>query len=163
MNLTEHFTLSEFTISQEAARRDIDNMPDELALSELKRTAELLEKVRALLGGVPILISSGYRCPKLNAAVGGSSNSAHLWGGAADFTAPGFGTPGDVAIKIARESLLDYDQLILEFGSWVHIGRAMPTYAPRRQLLTIDRYGTRSALDWRGSEYLRPFPVPNDR
>lgn len=142
MKLSSHFDLSEFTVSQTAARLGFDNTPDAKALAELQRTAEMLEKVRTVLGGRPIIISSGYRAPKVNAAVGGSSNSAHIWGGAADFTCPGFGTPLAICRELSTYAeMLDFDQLIHEFGAWVHIGRAP---APRRQLLVIDSGGARA-------------------
>ena len=66
--------------------------------------------------------------------VGGSKISAHMQGLAADFTAPGFGTVLQVARKIAASEIA-YDQLIYEFGSWVHIG--LSTGHPRQQNLSI--------------------------
>jgi putative chitinase len=80
--------------------------------------ADGLEQVRAVLG-VPVNVSSGYRCAPLNNAIGGASNSAHVKGYAADFTAAQFGTPRDIALKI-YDSGIKFDQLILE-GRWVHI------------------------------------------
>jgi zinc D-Ala-D-Ala carboxypeptidase len=146
MNLTPNFSLAEMVASQEAARRGIDNTPDMATQTELQKTAELLEKVRARLER-PILVSSGYRCPTLNRAVNGAPNSAHLWGGACDFTSPGYGHPLEVARELATYAeALDYDQLIYEFGAWVHIGRAKPGERARRQVLTIDRTGTRVGL-----------------
>ncbi|MCF8533059.1 MAG: hypothetical protein K9G48_08655 [Reyranella sp.] len=142
--LSEHFSLAELTASQTAARRGIDNTPPPDVLAELQRTAQLLEKARTVLRSRPLLISSGYRSPALNAAVGGSPTSAHCFGMAADFTCPGFGAPLDVSRELATYAeLLDFDQLIHEFGSWVHIGRRA---SPRRQLLTIDGAGTRHGL-----------------
>ena len=137
MNLTPHFTLEELTVTQ---HRGIDNTPPTLALlGNLRRTAMLLEQVRTRLG-VPILVSSGYRCPELNAAVGGQANSQHLTGQAADFIAPGFGAPVAV-VSVLRDAIdLPYDQLILEFDRWVHISWAD---TPRHQALVIDKTGTR--------------------
>lgn len=120
-NLTEHFTLEEMTLSQAAARAGMDNTPSPTIVKNLKETCALLEAVRKVLGGVPILISSGYRSPALNKAIGGSKTSAHMEGFAADFTAPAFGTPLQVARAISASGLA-YDQLIHEFGVWVHIG-----------------------------------------
>ncbi len=119
--LSEHFTLEEMILSQTAARRGIDNKPTPEIVKNLKETCALLEAVRIALGGVPILISSGYRSPALNKAVGGSKTSAHMEGFAADFTAPAFGTPLQVARAISAAGIA-YDQLIHEFGVWVHIG-----------------------------------------
>lgn len=137
--LSPHFTLAEMTGSQVAARRGLDNEPGPAELAALKRTALGLEAVRIRLGGAPIHISSGYRSPEVNRAVGGSATSQHMRGEAADFTAPGFGTPRQVVDALA-ESDVPYDQLILEFGRWVHISFSA---TPRRMALHIDRTGTR--------------------
>ena len=84
MQLTEHFTLDEFTRSTTASRLKIDNrVPDEL-MANVKLTTIKLELVRKALGK-PIIITSGYRCPALNARVGGVSTSAHTKGLAVDF------------------------------------------------------------------------------
>ena len=132
MNLSEHFTLEEFIATQ---HRGIDNRPSPLAFENLKILASVLEDVRLLLG-VPILISSAYRCPDLNEAVGGSRNSRHMLGLAADFIAPSYGSPIKVC-KVISESQIMYDQLILEFKRWVHFGLSENGVQPRRQVLTI--------------------------
>jgi hypothetical protein len=131
--LSEHFTLDEMILSQTAARKGIDNTPSAEIVANLKVMAATLEEIRALLGA-PILISSGYRSPALNKAVGGSKKSAHMLGLAADFTAPGFGTVLQVAKKIAASDIA-FDQVIYEFGSWVHVG--LRVEAPRREKLSI--------------------------
>ncbi len=128
--MTEHFTLAELVASQTATRKGIDNTPGADALINLGRLAATLELVRALVGG-PITVSSGYRCPALNRAVGGAANSAHVSGLAADITAPGL-TPRALALLI-RESGIAFDQLIYE-GTWVHIG--LCAGVPRGQVLT---------------------------
>ena len=136
MRLSEHFSLAEFVLSQTAARAGIDNTPDEWVLGHLHLLADRLELVRAHLR-VPILISSGYRCHALNRLIGGSSTSAHVSGLAADFTAPAFGTPVQVAAAIAEVEEIQFDQIIHEYRSWVHFGLTAPTLVPRRELLTI--------------------------
>ena len=141
MNLTPHFTLEELTASQSAARLGLDNTPPPEMVDALKRTAQLLEEVRALLGR-PVLVSSGYRAPAVNRAVGGAANSAHMLGCAADFSCPSFGSPLDICRAIARSDIA-FDQLIHEFRAWVHIAWAP---SPRRQVLTTDAAGTRSGL-----------------
>ncbi|MFZ7338194.1 D-Ala-D-Ala carboxypeptidase family metallohydrolase, partial [Comamonas jiangduensis] len=100
MQLTPHFALAEFTRSAKAAQLRLDNTPTGKALENLKRTAEILERVRAHLG-VPIIITSGYRGPVLNKAVGGATSSDHLQGLAADVLAPKFGPPYEVAKALA--------------------------------------------------------------
>jgi zinc D-Ala-D-Ala carboxypeptidase len=145
--LTEHFTLQEFTDSQTAARKSINNVPPvgSPERKNLLRTAEVMEKVRTLLGDKPILISSGYRGPSLNAAVGGSKNSAHMSGLACDFSCPGFGTPRAICRKLEPHMKeLGVDQLIHEFDTWVHLG--LTGGAPRHMALTIDNRGTRSGF-----------------
>ncbi len=139
MNLSPHFTLAEMTVSQEAARRGLDNTPPPDIVEALRRTCLGLEAVRVRLGCAPIIVSSGYRSPAVNAAVGGSKSSQHMTGQAADIICPAFGGPTEVAAAL-RDSGIEYDQLILEFGRWVHISFAPK---PRRQALIIDRAGTR--------------------
>lgn len=141
VKLSAHFDLSEFTISQTAARLGIDNTPPPDVVERLKHTAQGLEGIRILLG-VPIIISSGYRSPALNAAVGGSKTSQHMTGEAVDFTAPGFGSPRHVMDRIL-DAGIGFDQCILEFppNGWVHMS-FVPSGA-RRQALLIDGGGTR--------------------
>ena len=139
--LTTHFALEEFTLSQEAARKGLDNTPTPEAMANLLRTATGMEAVRVVLGGAPISISSGYRSPSVNAAVGGAKNSQHMTGMACDFTAHRFGTVQQVFDAIKRSGIA-YDQLIIEFGRWVHISFSDK---PRKQALVIDNNGTRNA------------------
>jgi zinc D-Ala-D-Ala carboxypeptidase len=145
--LTEHFTLEEFTDSQTAARKGINNVPpaNSQERKNIQRTAETMEKVRTILGDKPILISSGYRSPQVNAAVGGSKSSAHMSGLAVDFSCPGFGTPLQICKKLhPHMKELGIDQLIHEYDTWVHLG--LTGGAPRHMALTIDNKGTRSGF-----------------
>lgn len=135
--LSPHFTLDELTLSQTAARMGIDNTPTAAALAALQRTALGLEAVRMRLGGGPIGVSSGYRCLTLNRAIGSKDGSQHVLGEAADFTAPRFGSPRQIVDALV-DSDVPYDQLILEFGRWVHISFATQ---PRRTAFAIDRDG----------------------
>ncbi len=133
MHLTPNFTLEELTASDAAVRLGIDNTAPSDVLPNLVRLAQMLEQVRAMLG-VPIIVTSGYRSPEVNKAVGGSSASAHCDGRAADFKAPDFGTPMEVCRRIAR-SQLAFDQLIFE-GAWSHIAIQRFEEKPRMHLLT---------------------------
>lgn len=129
MKITPHFTLEEVEFSQTAVRKGIDNkLPPEL-MDNVKRMAELMEKVRYELNST-IHITSWYRCHELNAAIGGSSKSAHPLGLACDFVSP-FGTPLEICKAI--QSKVGYDQLIDE-GTWVHIGLSLEP--PRYEVLT---------------------------
>ena len=130
MQLSKNFSLAELVASQVATRKGIDNTPAPAIVANLTRLAVLLEQVRALVGA-PIAISSGYRSPALNKAVGGAGNSAHVQGLAADISTAKL-APKALAMLI-RQSGLVFDQLIYE-GTWVHIG--LSTGAPRRQVLT---------------------------
>jgi zinc D-Ala-D-Ala carboxypeptidase len=121
MRLSDHFSLAELTVSATAARRGISNVPPPLVIDTLILTADRMEKVRALLGDKPIIVLSGYRSPAVNAAVGGSKSSAHMTGHAVDFICPRFGTPAQVTAHLAKH-LTGFDQLIEEFGDWVHVG-----------------------------------------
>ncbi|MGH8381986.1 D-Ala-D-Ala carboxypeptidase family metallohydrolase [Pseudomonas sp.] len=136
MHLSEHFTLAEMTISESAARLNIDNTPSAETLINLRRLCTFLEQVRLLIDK-PVLVSSGYRSVELNRAIGGSLKSAHVQGLAADINAPGM-APLALAQRVADSPLM-FDQLILEYDQWVHLGLAATP--ERRQLLTI-RKGT---------------------
>ena len=118
--LSTFFTLEEMTRSPKADAEGINNTPPVGDLVNLQTTAMRLDAVRKLLGK-PILISSGYRSPALNKAVGGAATSTHLTGQAVDFTCPTFGTPAQVFDRI-RHSGIKFDQLICEKNRWVHIG-----------------------------------------
>lgn len=131
MKLSEHFNLNEFTISQTATRKGIDNTPPEQVIERLRMLAATLERVRGLLGNSPIRISSAYRCKELNRAIGSGDTSAHVLGYAVDFTCPIFGTPKEVAQEIAASSI-KFDQLIYE-GTWIHLSIDPRN---RRELLT---------------------------
>lgn len=130
--LTPGFSLALLCASDTAQRRGIVNAPPDELLPNLARLAGGLEQVQALLGA-PIVLSSGYRSPELNAAVGGTASSQHCQGLAADFTCAAFGDPMDVARAI-RDSHIVFDQCILEFGRWVHLSFSP---APRRRTLSI--------------------------
>lgn len=123
--LSPNFSLAELTVSQTAARRGIDNTPRGEALDNLSLLAEWLERLRELLGGHPILVSSGFRSVALNTAVKGSRTSLHMFGLAADFTVPRYGSPLDVCRAIEAEKLLAFHELIYE-GTWVHVGLSCP-------------------------------------
>jgi hypothetical protein len=141
-NLTPHFTLEELTFSETAERNGWDNSPNEAELANLKRLADFLEQVKVVMGGKPIMISSGLRTKKVNDAVGSKDTSQHRLGCAADFKVPGV-TPDEVCRKVIASGIA-YDQIIREYDRWIHI--SVPSSvdtAPRRQALIIDNKGTR--------------------
>lgn len=141
-HLTPHFTLEELTFSETAERNGWDNSPNEKELENLKRLADFLEQVKTVMGGKPIMISSGLRTKKVNDAVGSKDTSQHRLGCAADFKVPGV-TPDEVCRKVIASGI-GYDQIIREYDRWIHI--SVPSSvdtAPRRQALIIDNKGTR--------------------
>ena len=101
MNLTKNFTLEELTKSDTAARLKIDNTPPAAMVANLLYTANVLELVRAWLGNSAMRITSGYRGPAINRAVGGADNSDHAKGLAVDFHCPDYGLPLAVCRRIA--------------------------------------------------------------
>ena len=124
VRLSENFTLSEFTKSQTAERKGIDNTPGEEHLEAARHLfSNVVQKVRDNFGVT--VINSGYRGPELNEAIGGSERSQHCKGEAVDIECPGTANY-DVAAWI--QDNLDFDQLILEFykpgipdSGWVHV------------------------------------------
>lgn len=135
MNLTEHFTLEELTVTE---HRKFDNTPNAQEVENLKKLAAFLEEVKVALGGKPIIINSAFRSKLVNDAVGSSDRSQHRTGSAADFRVPSM-TPDQVVSTIIKSGI-KYDQIIREFDSWTHISISDK---PRKQALIIDKSGTR--------------------
>lgn len=142
MSLTAHFTIEEFLTSEVAAREGIDNTPPESAVWNLMRVARALEAVRTVSRG-SLIITSGYRSPALNARVGGARNSAHMLGLAADIISPKCCTPFELAgLIVGNDSLLcRFDQVIYEFGRWVHVAVPPDGEDARQEILTIRSAG----------------------
>ena len=141
MKLTPNFTLEELTQSEMAERKGLDNTPNADVKANLVRLAKFLEEIRKVLGR-PIMVNSAYRSPEVNTAIGSKPTSQHCIGCAADIRVPGL-TPDNVVKEIIKTNL-EYDQLIREFDSWVHI--SIPNKfadKPRKQVLIIDKAGTR--------------------
>jgi hypothetical protein len=106
------------------------------------RLAALLEQVKTVLGGKPVMINSGFRSKQVNDSVGSKDTSQHRIGCAADIRVPGM-TPNEV-VQALIKSDIGYDQLIREFDSWTHISVPNDSAtAPRKQVLIIDKQGTR--------------------
>jgi zinc D-Ala-D-Ala carboxypeptidase len=139
MNLSEHFTLEELTHTD---HRQFDNTPNDAELANLTRLADVLESVKEAVGGKPVMINSAFRCKQVNDAVGSKDTSQHRIGCAADLRVPSM-TP-DAVVKAVMASGIPFDQLIREFDRWTHISIPnTPEAVPRRQVLIIDKTGTR--------------------
>jgi len=140
MLLSPHFSLEELTVTD---HREFDNTPNSSEINNLKRVADLLEQVKTLIGGKPIMVNSAFRCKQVNDAVGSKDTSQHRVGCAADIRVPGM-TPDEV-VKAVMASGIGYDQIIREFNSWTHISVPNnPSGTPRKQALIIDKQGTRA-------------------
>jgi uncharacterized protein YcbK (DUF882 family) len=144
MKLSAHFTLEELSASNKARDLGIDNTPPEELHPRLILLAELLERIRSTLDA-PITVTSGYRCPPLNTAVGSFNSSDHTQGHAADIVCPGFGSAYEIARTLAPlVSTLGIGQLILEGvkgKQWVHVSTRTPEKAINR-IITITDSGT---------------------
>lgn len=146
--MTPHFTLEELTRSDTARRLRIDNTPPDAVLPALQRLAELLERVREVLGH-PVVVTSAYRCSELNHAVGSRRTSDHISGQAADIVCPGYGPAGDVARALAPQvGRLGIGQIALERvggKEWVHLSTRTPERVANR-VITIDDSGVRLGI-----------------
>jgi zinc D-Ala-D-Ala carboxypeptidase len=122
MKLSKNFYLREFVRSQTATRKGIQNFPQPEYIENLKALCEnVIQPARESLGK-PIFVSSGYRSPELNEAIGGSRTSQHCEGEAADLD---YSDNGKLFFEILYNVAV-FDQLIWEFGddldpSWVHV------------------------------------------
>lgn len=124
----KYFTLRELTASSTASRLGIDNTPPRQAVNNLNAlVTHLLDPLREKFGR-PIYVNSGYRCPELNKAVGGSLTSQHLTGEAADITA-GNKRENHRLYELLQSLKLPVDQAINECDySWIHV-----SYGPRHR------------------------------
>jgi hypothetical protein len=134
MKKIKYFKLSEFINSATANRSGINNIPSFEVVDNLNRLADYLDGIRAKFGK-PISISSGYRCPMLNKAVGGVVNSQHLKGLAADLVCSDM----EKLLSIIRETK-GFDQVITEHNKgsksyWIHVSVAPVSGKPRNQVI----------------------------
>ena len=136
--ITEHFTVEEFERSSTADRLGIINQVPESLIPNLRALCvEVLEPLRAF-AGKPIVISSGYRCPALNQAVGGVPQSQHLRGEAADLHLPSI-AEGRAWFRWLMDNTT-FDQLIWEHdrrGShWIHVSCKAATGRNRNRVVS---------------------------
>jgi hypothetical protein len=140
--LSEHFDWAEVTRSDTASRKGIDNSLPAHLLPAVQRTAGRLERVRAVLDA-PVHVTSWYRCLALNAFLGSKPTSKHMLGEAVDFSAPSYGSPKNICLRLLnRREVIQWDQLILEHN-WVHISwNSIPNGEQRGQVLSLLNDGT---------------------
>lgn len=138
MNLSPHFTYAEFTRSDTALRLGLTNdLPCEL-VHNAKATAAMLERIRAFLG-MPMTVTSGYRCLELNRAIKSKDTSDHVQGLACDFVCP-LTPPLLLAQRLATVmEQLFIGQLIYEH-TWIHVGVPVPEN-PNNRILTVQPWG----------------------
>lgn len=127
MQLSKNFSLAEMVASDTAKRMNIDNTPNEEVLGNLTKLAEeVLQPIRDAWGA-PVVVSSAYRCPKLNKAVGGVTNSDHKFGCAADIHTLSDKVVDnkklfDLIVKMAGDDKISCRQIIDEYGyNWIHV------------------------------------------
>lgn len=137
----KYFSVKELTYSSTASRQGIDNTPSKRVASHIEELINtILDPLREAWGDA-IIVTSGYRCPELNKAVGGVSSSAHQTGYAADLYPSN--RKFDEFKKFVKKFLEDYsfDQYIEEMANgrkWVHIGLKPQRGLPRRMFLKFD-------------------------
>lgn len=149
MKLGNYFWLSEMTRSQTALRRGIDNTPNNEEINNLRDLVYyVLDPIRDHFR-LPVTVNSGFRCQKLNKALGSKPTSQHTQGKAADIEIV---TVNNLDLAKWIRDNMDFDQLILEFhtvgdprSGWVHVSWNEKD-SNRRQVLTIDRSGVSIGL-----------------
>ena len=152
MKLSDNFDLSEFIRSDYAKRNGINNVPNAQQTENLQELCvHILEPLRKHFQ-IPILISSGFRCDALNAAIGGAKNSQHTMGQAVDID-------HDLSANVVTNSMifdwiktnLVFDQIIWEFGTstnpdWVHVSY-VANNKNRNQVLRAIKHGTKTTYE----------------
>ena len=139
--VTMHFTIEELYASRTAKELGIDNKPTiQKMINLVYLAAYVLEPLRVAMNE-PIVISSGYRCEKLNKAVGGVYNSQHMKGQAADLCIDGDIEKGKRWFNYIKDHLL-FDQLIWEHNAagvyWVHVSFVFPDFGKNRKKVNDD-------------------------
>ena len=130
----KYFTIAELSASNTAKARGLDNTPDQEAVANLQNLVDyLLDPLREMYGK-PITVTSGYRSPKVNSAVGGSSTSEHRYGMAADISLPSK-AENKKLFELIRDNFV-FGQLIDEKDfAWVHV-----SFNPKRMRNQVLRY-----------------------
>jgi len=148
LQLSPHFTLGEMTRTDNRVLLEKNQNEAMAYFVNLQRVCnEILEPVRLLLG-IPIHITSGFRCHELNTAIGGSATSQHCHGEAAD-TVYGEYELREIYNTIAWSNI-PYSQIIFEFDSWVHIGLQDDILHPGRVLQKLRAFSANGQTVYEG-------------
>lgn len=142
--LTPNFTLEELCASTTARIRRIDNTPPEAVKKNLALLARnVLQPIRDAYG-FPITITSGYRCPRLNSAVGGAKTSQHMAGEAADIkcSATSKAELFNLIRNMVKRGDIQVGQLIWEYGTrkepkWIHVSLPRTNGKPNNQIIYL--------------------------
>jgi len=144
-------SLEDFERSDTAVRLGLHNAVPEMLLPTARETLAMMDRIQAYLSAeagrdVQIFVSSGYRCPTLNLAVGSNLASDHPRAMACDWTAPLFGTPREICVALVPVlDELGIGQLIWEFGRWCH-SSSRPMSVAANRVLTINHAGTSQGI-----------------
>ena len=122
--IMKYFSIDEMTRSDTARRLGIDNTPSDSIKNNLTLFInKILDPIREDWGS-PIIVSSGYRCPELNKAVGGVKTSGHMYGFCADLQVKGdLRKFSNFVIEWMKEHQMKWDQIIWEKSgnvTWLH-------------------------------------------
>ena len=154
--MTRNFSLDEFVASSTAVAKGISNNLPSILEANALRALDMMQKIRDHLSAIkgrdiPVTITSGYRSPALNRAVGGVPSSDHVLACAVDFRAPDFGSPLQIATELSGYvQELGIGQLINEHPEqgnqgWVHVSCKPQTLSANR-IITITAKGTTSGV-----------------
>lgn len=142
--MAKYFTLAELIRSDTAKKKGIDNTPSFEIVDHLSELVEkILDPLRTAYG-MPIRVSSGYRSPELNRAVGGAPTSVHQIGYAADLQVGGsFNRFRDFVVDWFKKTGTPYDQILLESdrrtgARWIHIGLYNNAHEQRKQTKVME-------------------------
>ena len=139
--MSKYFSLKELIASTEAYKRKIDNTPGEEEKEHLEELMEFMDGIRSTWGSA-IIVTSGYRCPELNEAIGGSKKSAHQAGYAVDCVPAN--NKKKKFFEFCKEYLKDrdFDELLFEKNNsgsiWIHIALKSIDGKQRRKIRTLE-------------------------
>lgn len=129
--MTRNFTMEELLRSSFALKKKLSNTPNDKQLQNMRVSVLALEYLRAYFGNVPIVVTSGFRSPELNKAIGGSPTSSHIDGQAYDIVIMNNLSMKENALSIIRSDI-NFDQIIV-YKSFIHLGLGPKK---RRQLIS---------------------------